>query len=364
MARKGNKKAQPKAKPRKQRRQSVGGGQHLQLAQLIADPCSGPLVAPEYGSSDNGYLTRFSQQVNLSTASSYTCGYCIWFPDFVGQQASSTAVGNRNGSFYFFQSTAADIQPTNTDAAPLGTGAATTAVNGLFTDDPARDWIAGSHVLDARTAAACVKFTYTGRMDALSGRVGYLNNVPRSALILGGSGDAAPNVNDMLRYSEMTSRTPADTIENKFRPGLASGFYRGEGDVANEEKGTDVCYLTGIPGTSTTKMANDVSSGSATGIGFVWVNLPEDSTLTVDTTKAIEWRPQMSVGLSAPPSSTPRGHDGSNLVAKAVHYLDRTHPGWQRTAMHTLSSAASNVASMAFGVPANSVIRTGVKMLM
>jgi hypothetical protein len=209
-----------------------------------------------------------------------------------------------------------------------------------------------------------MKFTYTGRMDELSGRVGYLNNVPRSALLLGGTGNQAPSVNDMLRYSEVTSRTPADTIENKFRPGLASGYFRGVGDVIEEEMGTDTCYIGGIPGTKETVMANDVSSGSATGIGFVWYNLPDASTITLEATKAIEWRPQMSVGLCAPPSTTPQGHDGSNLVNKAVHYLDRVHPGWQRTAMQTLRSAASNVASMAFGGPANIAVRAGVKMLM
>jgi hypothetical protein len=342
---------------------SAGGGYHLQLAKLIADPCAGPLVAPEYGSSDNGYLSRFTSYVNMNITQGYFHGYCVWFPDFVGQGANATVTANSNGSWYIFQTTGTSTEPVNTTSAPLGCGASTASTNGRFWDDPARGWVEGDHVLDARTAAACIKFTYTGRMDSLSGRVGYLNNIPRSALILGGSGNQAPSVDDMLRYSEVISRTPADTIENKFRPGLASGYYRGAGDIVGEQRGTDSCFVTGIPGFAETVMANDVSSGSATGIGFVWTNLPGDSAIVLDATKAIEWRPQMSVGLCAPPSSTPPGHDGSNMVSKAVHYLDRAHPGWQRTAMQTLGSAASNIASMAFGGPANSVIRAGVKLL-
>lgn len=348
---------------RRPRRGTRSSGPHLQLAKLIADPCSAALVAPEYGSSDNGYLTRFTQQSSLTTDSEYTCGYCVWFPDFCGQKSNGSGTSNENGSFYFYQTTDATINPTNGVADPLGNGTSTKSANGQFLADPARDWVSGDHVLDARTVAACVKYTYTGRMDALSGRVGYLNNVPRSALIIGGSGDSAPNVNDMLKYSEMTSRTPAETIENKFRPGLASGYYRGKGDTTGEERGSDTCFLVGGVGSTETKVANDISSGSATGIGFVWVNLPADSTFTVETTKAVEWRPQMSVGLVAPSSSTPPHGNGSNLVHQAVHYLDRTHPGWQRRAIQMASSAASNIASLAFGGPTNSVIRTGVKML-
>lgn len=335
----------------------------MQLAKLIADPCSAALVAPEYGSSDNGYLTRFTQQASITTASDYTCGYCVWYPDFCGQKSNGAGVTNENGSYYFFQSTSSATNPTNGVADPLGNGTSTKSANGQFQADPARDWVSGDHVLDARTIAGCVKFTYTGRMDALSGRVGYLNNVPRSALMIGGTGDAAPSVDDMLKYSEMTSRTPAETIENKFRPSLASGYYRGKGDTSDEEKGTDTCFLVGEPGVSETKIANDISSGSATGIGFVWVNLPTDSTFTVEATKAIEWRPQMSVGLVAPSSTTPSSGDGSNLVHRAVHYLDRVHPGWQRRAITMASSAASNIAALAFGGPSNSMIRTGVKML-
>jgi len=319
-------------------------------------------VQPLYGASEGGYMARTTRVVELSTENAHSHGYVIWFPDYIGISGSSTSTTQRNGSLYIFQATSSSLNPTNTVAAPLGQGGSARTANGQFFNDPMLPIASGTLVQDCRTAAACAKWSYTGRNDALAGRVGYLNNVPREALLTGDSG-LPPDVNNLMLYSDCVARCPMDTLENKFRPTSASQYYRTTGTIASDgpDLGTDCCFLAGIPGTSATEVAQGISSGSSNGIGFIWSGVAPDSNIVLEFFKVVEWRPDMASTLVAAPATS--SANGLNVVSRAIAFLDHKHPGWQRRAMHIAATAAARVAQLAFTGPANLAIRTGVQLL-
>jgi len=307
-------------------------------------------------------MARVTKVLEVPTDNLYVHGYCVWFPDYIGASGNATATTQRNGNIYIFQATSTSSNPTNTAALPLGMAGSLQSVNGQFINDPMLAIASGTLVQDCRTAAACIKWSYTGRNDALSGRVGYLNNVPREAMLTGDSG-LPPDVNNMLLYSDSVARCPMDTLENKFRPTSSSQYYRTSGTVSSDgpDLGTDCCFLAGIPGTSATEVAQGISSGSSNGIGFIWSGVAPGSSLVMEFLKVVEWRPDISSSLVAPPPTT--SANGMNVVSRAIAFLDHKHPGWQRRAMHMAASAAARVAQLAFTGPANLAIRTGVQML-
>jgi len=319
----------------------------------------GNVVHPEYGSSDSGYLAKLSSSVAIDTSSGETSGYCVWFPDFTGRTLTAASTVVRNGNWFVYQSNLSSTAPTNTVAQPFGVGTLPTSSNGQFIIDPAHDLVNSDICADARTVAGCVKMTYTGRNDALSGRVGYLNAVPREALLQGGSG-SPPSPTDMFRYCDSNFRTPLDTIENKFRPGDGSAAFRAEGSATHSSE-TDNAFDTGIPGASITSVGAGVPSGMCTGIGFCFEGLPEDSTVIFDLVKTIEWRPEMNSGLVQPPPTT--SPSGRNLVSQAVGLLDARVPGWQQEVKNGLKSAGAQVATMAYEGAKNLTIKGGLAYL-
>lgn len=328
-----NKKKQVKRTSK--RTSSAGASHQIQYARLLADPCTAPLVAPQYGASDGGYLTKFSNHRSFQTGSSNTggnsgsAGYCVWYPDYSGDTGSS---GGGNGNLYIYGGPDASTQPTNSTAVPLGNGSFG-STGGAFLQDPATAFVDTDIVQDCRTAAACIKFLYTGRSDALSGRVGYLEGVPREALLTGTVG-GPPNVNNLFRYSNNTVRMPMHSLENKFRPGDGSQSYR---------QPADLCFEMGTTSVSVATLGSGTTSGTGLGIGFVWEGLQDDSSISFDFLKAIEWRPEMSSQLVSPPASVAPG--GGNMVSRAMAFLDRVHPGWERQAYSAVTSAVTSAGT-------------------
>lgn len=339
----------PKPKPKPQSAPRVQPHVH-NLAKLIADPCNGPLVGPQYGSSDGGYLAKFSSYHKHDVSTTGTSGYLVWFPDFTGG-----ADTGGNGALYIFASTDSTTGPVNTVADPLGRGSSAASINGNFLEDPSHTFLTGSVVQDSRTVAACCKMIYTGRNDSLAGRVGYLDNIPRDAL-LAGAGGSPPSVEDMFRYSPNAMRTPLDIIENKFRPTDGSEYYRTAGTASETDK--DRCFTIGSG--AATSIGSGTPSGLCPGIGFVWDGLTADSALAFDFVKAVEWRPDMTSGLTAAPTHK---SSGVNVVSRAVSYLDTKHPGWQRMALRIAKSAGATIANMASEGARNQIVRSAPLLL-
>lgn len=309
------------------------------LAHLVADPCNAPLTAPQYGGSDSGYVIRLSGYESLETGSNGTNGYLLWFPDYSGRIAGT----DRGGNLFIFGANSASTAPNNTTASPLGRGTSYTAANGTFVSDPATAFVRDPIVRDARTAGACIKMLYTGRNDALSGRIAYLSNVPREVLA------ATPTAADLFRYSNQTVRTPMDYLEQKFRAGDGSAHFRSLDDE------TDWAFSQGSIGSSVTDVGTGSPGGVGMGIGFAWTGLHSNQSIAFDFLKVIEWRPDVASGIVALPASV--SDKGGNLMSRALAYLDKHAPGWERRALSFAKSAASKIANIAFSGPGNQFVK-------
>lgn len=352
-----------KQKTSKNARRSVvgstrGNGEVLALAKLIADPCTANLVAPQYGASDGGYLAKFSSYYSHQVAATGNSGYILWYPDYTGRQSAAGG----NGNLFIFAAPTGASAPVNTTAAPLGRSSDPTDAQGSFRADPGWDFLNSDIVQDTRTAAACMKMMYTGRNDSLSGRIGYLEGVPRAALLVG-DGSSPASINDLFRYSNTSCRTPLDIVENKFRPGEGSDAYRVPHHEAHDD-GVDYGFVQGNTGTTTTTLGAGTPTGVGCGIGFIWDGLADDSSLSFDFLKAVEWRPEINSGLVSPPATQASG--GQNIVHKALAYLDNHHHGWERKVFTAAKSGAALIAQTAFQGPNNPVLRlaSGAAMLL
>jgi hypothetical protein len=338
------------------RRPATGGVQRAanahvtSLARLLADPCGSPLVAPQYGASSGGYLTKLSSFLEVSAAvAGYSSGYIIWFPDYTGDSYSSDA----NMNLYLFQTGNSATSPLNNASNPCGTGSASSTV-GQAIRDPAFEVINGSVVQDARTVSACMKFMYTGRNDSLSGRVGVFNGFSREAFVSGSVG-SPPSPNELFQYASHSTRTPMDQVELRFRPSEGSEYFRTSGGTEFQK---DTCITLGNPGVIKSSLGDGTTSGTGTGMGFVWAGLDTSSTLAFDFLKAIEWRPAFSSHIVSPQQTI--SVSGGNMVSRALAYLDLHFPGWTHDLIKQGGSAVAQIAAAAFRGPANAVIRQSI----
>lgn len=323
-------------------------GHVLKLAALLNNPCTAPLTAPEYGSSDSGYLMRFHSVSShtLAEGGARSSGYVVFFPDYHGNVGSSTQTVSRNASIVGFADASGTSKPTNDTTDPAFASADLTSQRGGQIADPGYPFISGDVVQDARTVAACMQMTYTGSMQNIAGRVGTLENVTREMLITGNSGDT-PTIDQMMSLASSFQRTPTKSCEVKYRPSENGKYFRTEGDL--EEVPQDACLATGVPGSTASSVVavGGASSGAAHGIGFVWIGLPDDgSSLVFDFYKAIEWRPECSDNIVMP---APHSFSPNNLTEHAVAALDRHHPGWTRKAADAGEDVAGMIAKLAFG---------------
>lgn len=336
-----NKKTTQRRTPaRKSRPAATAHNPILEYAKLLADPCEAPLVGPNYGSTEAGYLSKFSSYVPMAIGSAETSGYIIWFPDYCN--GTGAGAGGYSNCIAFAASSA-NTTPT---ALTFGRGINTYTDDGGSIPDPAYDFCEGTTVQDTRCAAACMKMTYTGQNSTLAGRVGYIEGISRESLLTGDGGSPL-NVASIARYSNTAMRTPLDTIENKFRPSEGSQFFR------STNLAEDACFVMGD--TVNTAIGPSTTSGTGLGIGFYWDGLTSNTSFSFDLLKAIEWRPEMSSGLVAPPVKSSK--QGGNVVSRALAYLDTSHPGWQRATYQAAMSLAARVASTASSGPANLLLK-------
>lgn len=304
-----------------------GKGQSSQLsdiARMIADPCHGPAVNPEYGASQHGYVSKFKSVANAVAGSSVNAhGYMVWFPDYQG-----------GSNLYAWNSVTADDRPSNTPLDPFGM-AGNHAVRGGFIDDPAQNWVDGSSVQDARMAAACMKLTYTGSMSALKGRVGTIGGITRDQLL-----NERPSVNEMFQLCSDATRLSPDGVEFRARPGPNSEVYRTAGNQSNTVSpfSRDNCFDLGY-GSHVTKV-NPTGARPGSGIAIIWTDCDVHQRMIIEFFKTIEWRPTVTSGIVQVEPHTA----GDNLAEKALKFLDTHVPNWQHRIMHTAASAATSVA--------------------
>lgn len=319
----------------------------LDYAELIANPCTGPLVAPEYGASDHGYLARFQKSHNLTLAAGQPNGFFVYFPDYTGDVGDPAAAATTNGSIVGYADSSSTARPSNTIASPQFQALLSTDAAGFSSADPAHNWVAGESVQDARTVAACLQMAYLGTVSGCQGRVGFLEGIPREMLLTGGAGGLPPNVNELMSIAADIDRLPLNKLEIKYRPSTSGEAFRSEGGPGVSVS-PDNCFTVGIPGTSITTLGQSgISTGSGTGIGFVWQGLPTDgSTVNFTVYKSVEWRPEASAGIVMP---VPRAISGNNHSQQVVAMLDRSHPGWTRVAQAGTDMLANKLSNIVLG---------------
>lgn len=297
---------------------------------MVAHPCDASLEAGIYGS-ELGLLSRV--KVRSVNTSSGVSGYLLWCPEY-----HTTGNNGVLGNCFGWSSTTGAIVPTNTVAAPYGTGAQWAVNGGGFAiNDPAGSLAAGDMVLDARTLSACMKMTYFGAMNDSSGLVGFIDNLPLEALLSGGTAGVAMSVDDVLRASTDVRRLGVDTLECVYRPSEEnSGVFKSELDGA---------MLIGTPTVTVTTITQESLIRAPIVFGFAWTGLTGgNASLSFDLVKNVEWRPEPLSGInSVAPKST-----GPSKIQETLAILDRKSPNWSHKVVSEIGGLTSQVAKMAF----------------
>lgn len=288
---------------------------------MIQDPCNSELVQGAYGN-EAGILARYKRTFNLTETQQH--GYLLWAPSYVGYPAADFTSMN----CFFYAAASPDSQPSNTNAAPLGSGVVGAA--GAFAVG-ASQFVKSSVCQDFRTVSACIRMTYTGTTSGCKGRIAILENVPANLLLT-----QRPSVDSLISMSASTVRVPLDTIEIPFRPQEESSEFR-------DEKAE---LFISTSGTATT-FSNFAKSQQPTMIGVAWSGIPSNE-FSFDFIQNIEWRPQPFEGMVEPTSVQVSSEP---LYRSALKLLDTNYPGWANYATRAASMMASSAVNYVLGGP-------------
>lgn len=320
------------------------------IAAMIQDPCMGPTVAPEYGGSQNGYVSRFKKTFAIGGHANSTgvSGYLLWFPDYQG--------GN---NLYLFSTSNDAAQPVNSSTDPLGYASST---SGKWLEDPAKPWVASAAVEDGRLAAACMKMSYAGAMASLKGRVATISGISRDQLLHGGDNGQTLSPSVLLNLASNTERFQTTGAEIRARPGEPSQYYRTSGGapranhdyVAKDDK--DNCFNAYIDAGGEGGCSEPATGPSAgNGIALVWNGIDPQQSIVIELFKVLEWRPKAISGIVQKQSSS----DGENLTQKAVGLLDRMDGMWQSA--KGLQSQARRLGGLISDVAGTGMVPAGVR---
>jgi hypothetical protein len=267
---------------------------------MVLDPCNSTLVPGIYGSSE-GLLSRLKSEVNLPAftfaQTTQTCGYCLWCPDFTNDGFNSGDFGG--GNLMLWYSDDPGLNPVNNISfVAYGRQSQTAAswTTAATLQDPASTLINSDLVADLRVVSACMKASYFGSMFTSSGEIGFIENLPASALL--GPVDSASatftsnpsSVNQLMRYCNRKQRFGTDTFEMTYRLNeLSSDHFRDD---------TDNLFQHDIAGVDATRLAPVADAVSPRVFGYVWRNTAPAAGLNFEFTKSVEWRPRSDAGLT------------------------------------------------------------------
>jgi hypothetical protein len=311
-----------KAPARRQRRK---GRPMNKLAKMIRDPCNAELM-PGFHSTDEGILSRLKTRTGFGNTN--TAGFCLWCPSY----ASDNGPGNRSNVFVY---TTPDpsVAPLNTVAQPFGGGAGSGDPNGISLPVGASAFATSSTVADQRSIGACMRIEYIGRMDAASGQIALLTNLPAEALLDNGSGTVS-SVDALFNRAAKVTRFGADNFEVVYRPDTSSNLFKTERDGV---------ITVGTPAASSSVITSESLRFGPRLIGFAWRKIPTAQDIILEFYQNIEWRPNTTSGFV---STLPKQIHSPGYMENVLKYLDDNYPGWQTTLVGT---AANVVSKMAFG---------------
>jgi hypothetical protein len=295
----------------------------LPFARMLANPCDATLI-PGFNGTDEGILSRLKTTYTYP-ATANTNGYVLWCPTYVG--------GNGHMNCLAEFSNDSSGKTVNTVAAPLGSG----GVSGFAIDVGATDFVLSSTVSDFRVVSACIRVTYTGALQASSGLIGYIENLPVDTFLLGqASLDECASTDDLLALCSKVTRLGVDTHESRYRPSGAS--------LNTFKQDASGVYTLGVPATSRTTMTNESKRFAPTFHGFVFKGIDMDQ-LNFEFIQNIEWRPETRAGFV---SVVPRQLKADGYKRQVAAWLDSNYPGWATAMAHTAGKYALRLATTAF----------------
>jgi len=346
--------------PKRKRRAARKGGRAPTIdryARMIADPCNCTLTPGLHGTSQ-GFLARLKNVVDNAAPAPH--GYLLWCPRY--HNGSMTSDGNR-ACLFGYATDDTGIRPVNDTnigsyfgqaQSFLDSFAATTAAS---FSDPAHFIVSAGLVQDARLLSACMRMTYTGRLDRSAGQVAFIENVPLVSLIGDEAKGPTLSVDDLFRMSDSVQRIGVDTLEVVHRPDL---------ELASVFHDTNDAGLFKKPGDTYTHLATSGEMTQPTVFGFAWRNLSTSAetplaNLTFDLTKNIEWRPKPLAGITV---VTPKVTGPPGVLARTIETLDRIDPSWSKRILDSASSLAGKVVTMAATGVAQRIGTLGPKLLL
>jgi hypothetical protein len=313
-----------KPKPRRRRNQRNMGSPLQAYAAMVADPCNGPMLEGFYSTSE-GMLNKL--KTVYSNSETATQGYILWDPNYTTNFDSSPTSTN-----CIIQWPADTVtNPDNLTTSRFATGDVTQT--GVSLNVGAAGFTASDTVSDARCVGACLRVSYTGRMDAASGLIAIIDNIPAEAL-LGVDGVTPASVDELFARSSKVERLGLDTAEVKFRPSLHSEIFRSDSEGVFD---IDVSTVTTIS-------AEAERSGSRL-MGFAFKGISSFSDLLFEFHQNIEWRPNLDAGFV---DRSPVQTSNPGNAQKVINYLDKNHPTWTHNLGHMITDSATSIAKMAF----------------
>lgn len=302
------------------------------LANMLSNPCDGPIAPGIYGGTA-GYYLRLHKSTSLAAAGPYASGqksgYILWWPQRCGFGGSgATGVLGTQANCLMWCS-GMGTAPTK---AGFGTGNTSFTGSTGAVQDPTTQFATSSTVRDWRCVAACLRLTYIGTTSNARGMVYPILNMPAG---------------NMFNSDASAGATAGDIITQAASPGMRGDGtyevrYRLDGENANFIRGNDDCPF----GTATSTTATDCYVGEDDyGIGFAFNNVSDFNDYQIDFYKVIEWRPRTGSNF---PQLERKGTNDPSVLGRVLRELDTRRPGWvtavKDTAVDVVSRAISNMA--------------------
>jgi len=316
-------KPQKRKQPRR-RGANKGDARLALLQQSVVDPCNGPLVNGIYGSAE-GLMARLKSSYSDVSNGTDTAGMLLWVPSY-----HCGVIATFNLIRYSFADSAS--KPINTAANAMGNGASgVPGPQGQRLSDPANQLMNSDLVNDARTTAACIRLTYTGKVTESSGQIAWIDNYSTTDFL-----NQLPSVDNMFDRATKTARLGLDTYEVLFRPDEATGTARFRAGGAN-----DPGFVL-VPG-GPTEQSRTMDALAPKIIGFAYRGCEAGiiDRLIYSLVKTVEWRPETGSGLTGVPPQDFLLPTTSNIVAS----IDRSSPGWSKRIASGASAASKAITS-------------------
>lgn len=319
-----------------------------QYMQLIANPCHGPLVRSV--GPGGSLVERVRKTITIGTT---PCGYICFFPAFHG--GKSTA-GNTNQSIFLWENALASTQPTNSLAAPLGSG----GTGGTWVEDPATSLISSTSAFSrAKTLSACMQLEYIGAISTMAGQVCIVKNISLSSLNRNvnsvGTEYQMPSVEELFSHAAVRERYSLSGHEVIARPTDAGYTFR-DGAESNNTFVTsstlipDTVFSSGVAGTNAT-WPTCSTPDQATAVIIAWRGIPLGATLhSINLVKVVELELSARNNQieASPVNETTLGTASSYFpsIQSVVDVLDKYTPSWQYRLMNYGAAAVKTIADV------------------